>query len=71
MTRKPRVHYENAVYHVIIRENNREHVLANDEYKRKYLNILADYKQRYGFHLFAYVLMGKNSVSGMNYLIIG
>lgn len=43
MTRKPRVHYEDAIYHVIVRGNNRERVFAEDEEKRKYLDILADY----------------------------
>jgi REP element-mobilizing transposase RayT len=61
MTRKPRVHYEDAIYHVIVRGNNRESVFAEDEEKRKYLNILADYKQRYGFNLFAYVIMSNHA----------
>jgi REP element-mobilizing transposase RayT len=61
MTRKPRVHYEDAIYHVIVRGNNRESVFAVDEDKRKYLNILADYKQRYGFNLYAYVIMSNHA----------
>lgn len=44
MARKPRVHYENAIYHVIVHGNNREAVFTNDEQKRKYLPFLADYK---------------------------
>ena len=49
MARKPRIHYEDAVYHVIVRGNNRARVFETDEEKAKYLEILADYKERYDF----------------------
>lgn len=57
MARKPRVHYEGAVYHVIARGNNRARVFGTDEEKLKYLEIIEDYKKRYGFRLYAYVVM--------------
>ena len=57
MARKPRVHYDGALYHVIARGNNRANVFETDEEKEKYLEILADYKDRYGFQLYAYVIM--------------
>ncbi|HWR05278.1 transposase [Sporomusa sp.] len=57
MARKPRVHYEDAIYHVIARGNNRTHIFETDEEKGKYLEFLAGYKKRYGFQLFAYVIM--------------
>lgn len=57
MARKPRVHYEDAIYHVIARGNNRERVFEAGDAKSKYLEILADYKERYGFRLYAYVMM--------------
>ncbi len=57
MARRPRVHYEGAIYHVIARGNNRECVFETEEEKGKYLEILADYKKRYDFQLYAYVIM--------------
>jgi REP element-mobilizing transposase RayT len=57
MARRPRVHYEGAIYHVIARGNNRERVFETEEEKGKYLEILADYKKRYDFQLYAYVIM--------------
>ena len=35
MARKPRVHYESAVYHVIARGNNRASVFGRNEEKLK------------------------------------
>ncbi|WP_371372543.1 transposase [Sporomusa aerivorans] len=57
VARKLRVHYEDAIYHVIARGNNRERIFERDEEKAKYLEILADYKERYDFRLYAYVIM--------------
>lgn len=57
MARKPRVHYEGAIYHVIARGNNRERIFETEEEKSKYLEILTDYKKRYDFQLYAYVIM--------------
>lgn len=57
MARKPRIHYEDAIYHVIARGNNRAYVFEKDEEKAKYLEILAGYKERYGFRLYAYAIM--------------
>ena len=57
MARRPRIHYEGAIYHVIARGNNRERVFETEEEKGKYLEILADYKKRYDFQLYAYVIM--------------
>lgn len=57
MARKPRIHYENAIYHVIARGNNREDIFLDAEDKDRYLELVGKYKQRYGFELFAYVLM--------------
>lgn len=57
MARKPRIHYENAIYHVIARGNNREDIFLDAGDKDKYLELVGKYKQKYGFELFAYVLM--------------
>ena len=39
MARKPRIHYEGALYHVICRGNNRAYVFKNTEDKETYFNI--------------------------------
>jgi len=57
MARKPRVHYEGAIYHVIARGNNREPVFLHDTDKAKYLKLLADSRERYGMELYGYTLM--------------
>jgi putative transposase len=57
MARKPRIEFEGALYHVITRGNQRQQIFkATQDYER-YVRILDDYKARYGFMLYAYVLM--------------
>lgn len=60
MARKSRVHFDGAIYHVIVRGNNRERVFDTDEEKAKYLEFLADYRERYGFQIYAYVIMSNH-----------
>jgi putative transposase len=57
MARRPRVHYPGGFYHVIARGNRGLKVFRRDEDYRLYLKFLAEYKERYNFLLFAYVLM--------------
>ncbi len=61
MAREQRIHYETAIYHVIVRGNNRAQVFLNEEEKRKYLQIIADYREKYDFHLYAYVIMDNHA----------
>ena len=61
MAREPRIHYETAIYHVIVRGNNRAQIFLQEEEKQKYLQIVADYRERYGFHLYAYVIMDNHA----------
>lgn len=61
MARKPRIEYEGALYHVITRGNQRQTIFEDKTDHDKYLEVLAGYKERYHFHLYAYVLM-KNHV---------
>jgi REP element-mobilizing transposase RayT len=60
MPRKPRIEYEGAFYHVIIRGNQRQNIFKDEEDFGKYLKILSRYKERYDFHLYAYVLMNNH-----------
>ena len=57
MARKPRVHFPNAFYHVIVRGNQKQDIFLDPRDRHRYLSFLADYKARFQFHLYAYVLM--------------
>ncbi|WP_164522190.1 hypothetical protein [Halocella sp. SP3-1] len=46
MARKPRIHYEEALYHVIVRGNNREYIFDKDEDKEIYLQTVIRYKEQ-------------------------
>ena len=61
MARKPRIEFEGALYHVITRGNQRQHVFLDTEDYGRYLKILGTYKVRYGFTLYAYVLLGNHT----------
>ena len=58
MARKLRIEFEGGLYHVITRGNQRQKVFREEKDFLKYLEFLSDYKDRYGFGVYAYVLMG-------------
>ena len=60
MARKPRIEFEGAFYHVITRGNQRQQIFKDKEDYVRYLRILADYKVRYEYSLYAYVLMSNH-----------
>lgn len=57
MARRPRVHFPNALYHVIARGNQRQDIFVDEKDFQKYLSLLSEYKSRYSFRLYAYALM--------------
>ena len=57
MARKPRVHYEGALYHVMARGNNGEYILKSKEDKELYIETIKRYKKKDKFNLFAYCIM--------------
>jgi putative transposase len=57
MPRKPRIHFPGALYHVIARGNRREKIFRSEKDYQLYLSFLNEYKDRYGFSLYAYALM--------------
>lgn len=57
MARRPRVHFPKALYHVIARGNQRQDIFLDEKDNRTYLYYLSEYKSRYPFRLYAYVLM--------------
>jgi len=57
MSRKPRLHYENALYHVIVRGNNKEYIFNNDIDKDEYLKRVSKYIEKYNATIYSYVIM--------------
>ncbi len=57
MARRPWVHFPGALYHVIARGNQGETPFRETEGYRLYLKFLGEYKEDFGFLLYAYVLM--------------
>ena len=60
MPRKPRVEYSGAFYHVITRGNQRQNLFRDDKDREFYLDRLEQYRKRYGFTIYAYVLMSNH-----------
>ncbi len=57
MARKPRIEFEGAFYHVLTRGNQKQKIFKDTQDYIKYLNILSEYKKKYPYYLYAYVLM--------------
>ena len=57
MGRPIRIQYPGALYHVTSRGNERRDIFVDDDDRRKFLGILADYHDRLGIVLHRYVLM--------------
>jgi putative transposase len=57
MARKPRVHFPGALYHVIARGNKGQRVFRREEDYKLYLKLLREYKEAFGFLLYAFALM--------------
>jgi REP element-mobilizing transposase RayT len=60
MARKPRVEFEGAFYHVIVRGNQRQRIFRDDRDRLRYLERVERYRQRYHFKICAYVLMSNH-----------
>src|ERR1043166_1855603 len=60
MARKPRVEFKGAFYHVIVRGNQRQKIFRDDRDRLTYLDRVEHYRQRYGFKIYAYVLMANH-----------
>jgi putative transposase len=57
MARKPRIYFPGALYHVISRGNQRQKIFLDEKDLKTFLSNLSEYKLRYSFRLYAYVLM--------------
>ena len=60
MARKPRVEFEGAFYHVIVRGNQRQKIFRDDRDRLHYLKRVEHYRERYQFRIYAYVLMSNH-----------
>lgn len=60
MARKPRIEFEGAFYHVITRGNQRQKIFKDSDDFLKYLEILSNYKVRYKYFLYAFILMNNH-----------
>ncbi len=61
MVRTKRIYYNNAVYHVVFRGNNRQMILKDSKDKIDLLETLAKYKRRFGYKLYGFVLMDNHA----------
>ncbi len=57
MPRKPRIEFPGAFYHVMARGNRKQDIFVGDRGKERFLEKLSEYKERYGFILYAFTLM--------------
>ncbi len=57
MSRKPRIEFPGAFYHVLARGNNKQDIFRNKQDYIVYIDRLNKYHKRYKFILYAYVLM--------------
>lgn len=57
MARKPRISYPGALHHVIVRGNHKEEIFLYDRDRKRFINLLEEYHERYLFKCYAYSLM--------------
>jgi REP element-mobilizing transposase RayT len=57
MARPTRIDFPGALFHVMARGNHKRRCFRDASDYAKYENLLQRYRQRYGFHVYAYVLM--------------
>ncbi|MFQ5882889.1 MAG: transposase [Candidatus Methylomirabilales bacterium] len=60
MARKARVHFAGALYHVMCRGNQGQGIFKDDRDRQRYVDLLKESQQRFGYRLYAYVLMGNH-----------
>jgi len=60
MARKPRVEFDGALYHVIVRGNHRRDIFRDTTDRVTYLERIEHYRERYHCMVYAYVLMSNH-----------
>ena len=59
MARGLRVQFEGALYHLVVRANNRQPLFRDTQDRRHYLDLLSRYQDRYGFRVYCYLLINR------------
>lgn len=57
MPRTARIAPKKFIYHVLTRGNNKQEIFQDEEDFQKYIDILSNYKEKYRYKLYHYVLM--------------
>lgn len=57
MTRRRRIEFSGALYHIFARGNNKQVIFRDEQDYKVYINLLKKYQHRYRFILYAYTLM--------------
>jgi REP element-mobilizing transposase RayT len=57
MARKQRIHYPGALYHVILRGNARQDIFFDDGDRSRFILLLQEAVEKFGFRIHAYCLM--------------
>lgn len=60
MARKPRIEFEGAFYHVIVRGNQKQKIFKDNHDFLQYQQIINAYKANYHYYLYSYVLMSNH-----------
>ena len=60
MPRRARVVFEGVVHHITQRGNYRQNVFEDDSDKRKYIEFIREYSEKYGMKIYAYCLMSNH-----------
>ena len=59
MARSLRVQFEGAVYHLVVRANNRQPLFRNTQDRQRYLELLSRYQHQFGFKIYCYLLVNR------------
>ena len=57
MPRKPRIHFPGAIYHSILRGNNRRNIFFSNEDRLQFYSLLEEGISRFRYHIHAFCLM--------------
>ncbi len=57
MARALRTQFEGAIYHLIVRGNNRQPLFREGKDREHYLELLKRYREQFGYRLYAYNLL--------------
>ena len=60
MGRAWRIEYEGALYHLMSRGNDGQHIYLNDDDRNLFLDTISEMSERFKVDIFAYVLMSNN-----------